>query len=391
MRMRIALLLFVVACSCLAEPPGRAGYLGARLADVESGVQLARVLPDTPATKAGLITGDVIVGVGTAADFADKLRQAGAGARLEIEVLRGGERKTIAVTLGVHPRVLLEQPDTSPGMLAVKTTRDLSYFSGEGVAHERHKLNLFAPVTKGPFPVVLWIHAGAWSYGDRSGETALAMRFAERGIGFAAMSYRLSSKFWNDPSAPKEGVRHPAHAEDCALAFAWLRKRYPGRALFLSGHSCGAHLAALLAMDPRYLKRHGLELEEIRGVVAIGGAYDLIKYHAALAGPDGLGKEKADAHLNWIFGDTREVWVEASPATYLAGCTMPMVIVGEKGMGMRIYHEDFRVAVKEAGVASIRFVEADDRTHGQSTPFMSRKQPDPVRDRMIEFVREHSR
>jgi hypothetical protein len=58
---------------------------------------------------------------------------------------------------------------------------------------------------------------------------------------------------------------------------------------------------------------------------------------------------------------------------------------------MRIYHEDFRSAVKEAGVTSIRFVEADDRTHGQSTPFMSRKQPDAVRDMMIEFVREQSR
>jgi acetyl esterase/lipase len=325
------------------------------------------------------------------AEFTAKLREAGAGARLELAVLRGGETKTFVVTLGVHPRVLLESPDTSPGMLAVRTTRDLSYFSGEGVAHERHKLNLFEPVTDEQFPVVLWIHAGAWSYGDRSDETALAMRFAERGIGFAAISYRLSSKFWNDPSAPKEGVKHPAHAEDCALAFAWLRKRYPGRPLLLSGHSCGAHLAALLAMDPRYLKRHGLALEEIRGVVAIGGAYDLVKYHAALAGDGGLGKEKADAHLTWIFGDGEEQWVQASPATYLAGCRMPMVIVGEKGMGMRIYHEDFRAAVSGAGVTSIRFVEADDRTHGQSTPFMSRKEPDPVRDMMIEFVRARSR
>ncbi|MHC4931751.1 MAG: alpha/beta hydrolase [Planctomycetota bacterium] len=389
--MRTASLLAFMLSLCSAQSPKHAGYLGARLADVESGVQLARVLPDTPAAKAGLLTGDVIVGVGKMAEFAEKLRRAGAGAELELEVLRGDEKRTIVVTLGIHPRVLLEQPDTSPGMLAVKATRDLSYFSGEGVVHERHRLNLFEPVTEEPFPVVLWIHAGAWSYGDRSGETALAMRFAERGIGFAAMSYRLSSKFWNDPSAPKEGVRHPAHAEDCAMAFAWLRKRYPGRALFLSGHSCGAHLAALLAMDSRYVRRHGLELKEIRGVVAIGGAYDLVKYHATLAGPDGLGKEKADAHLGWIFGETREGWVQASPATYLAGCTMPMVIVGEKGAGMRIYHEDFRSAVKEAGVTSIRFVEADDRTHGQSTPFMSRKQPDAVRDMMIEFVREQSR
>ena len=276
-------------------------------------------------------------------------------------------------------------------MLAVTVTRDHSYFSGDGVAHERHKLNLFVPQADTPFPIVLWIHAGAWSYGDRSRETALAMRFAERGVGFAAMSYRLSSRFWNDPSAPKAGVKHPAHIHDCAMAFAWLRKKYPGHPLFVAGHSCGAHLGALLAVDPRYLKAHGLGIDSIKGVVAIGGAYDLIKYHQVLAngveGEQGLGKDKAYAHLAWIFGDTHEHWVQASPTTYLAGCKMPMLIVGEKGPGMRRYHEDFRAAVKQAGVTSIRFYEADDRTHGQSTPFMSRKQSDPVRDMMIEFVR----
>ena len=40
-------------------------------------------------------------------------------------------------------------------------------------------------------------------------------------------------------------------------------------------------------MDPRYLKRYDLGLDEVRGVVAIGGAYDMVKYHAALAGENG--------------------------------------------------------------------------------------------------------
>ena len=95
------------------------------LADVEAGVKLERVFPDTPAAKAGLESGDVVVGVGTAAEFARKLKESGAGAKLELDVLRNGEKKKIVITLGVHPRVLLEQPDTSPGMLAVKVTRDL--------------------------------------------------------------------------------------------------------------------------------------------------------------------------------------------------------------------------------------------------------------------------
>ncbi|MFI5403329.1 MAG: alpha/beta hydrolase, partial [Planctomycetota bacterium] len=279
--------------------------------------------------------------------------------------------------------------------LPVTVERDLSYVLGDAPPHERHKLDLFLPRVDGPCPIVLWIHAGAWSYGERARETALAMRFAERGVGFAAMSYRLSSRVWNEPAAPKEGFRHPAHAEDCAMAFAWLSKRFPESPLFLSGHSCGAHLAALLALDPSYLAKHGLGVAEIRGVIAIGGGYDLVKYHAILAdgldGEPGLGKERADAHLKWIFGDTEADWVAASPTTWLKGCKTPMLVVAEREPSMRRYTSDFEDAVKGAGVTSIRFRYAEDRTHGESSPLMSRKAADPVRDEAIGFVREHAR
>jgi acetyl esterase/lipase len=179
------------------------------------------------------------------------------------------------------------------------------------------------------------------------------------------------------------------------MAFAWLRKRFPESPLFLSGHSCGAHLAALLALDPRYLAKHGLRVAEIRGVVAIGGGYDLVKYHAILAngldGEPGLGEERADAHLKWIFGDTEADWVAASPTTYLTGCRVPMLVIAEREPSMRRYTRDFEDAARAAGVASIRFRYAEDRTHGESSPLMSRKAPDPVRDEVIAFVRELAR
>jgi acetyl esterase/lipase len=396
--MRSLLTLLSTAAFVLAAP---AGYFGARLADhAEGGAVLVRVFPDTPAARAGLRDGDVVVkfgdaAIGSAADLGSQIRARGAGTEVEVAIVRDGERQVVKLTLGVHPRVLLEQPDTSPGMKPVEIERDLSYVVGDAEAHERHKLNLFVPKGEEKFPIVLWIHAGAWSYGDRAGDTALAMRFAERGVGFAPMSYRLSSRVWNEPGAPTEGFKHPAHAEDCAMAFAWLRRRFPGHPLFLSGHSCGAHLSALLAMDPRYLGKHGLELDEIRGVIAIGGGYDLVKYHDILAngigGQGGLGKEKADAHFRWIFGETKEQWIAASPVTYLEGSKVPMLIVAEKEPSMKRYTRDFEEAVDEAGIDTIRFLYMEDRTHGQSTPFMSRKAPDPVRDAAIAFIRERAR
>jgi len=45
--------------------------------------------------------------------------------------------------------------------------------------------------------------------------------------------------------------------------------------IYLSGHSAGAHLAALLALDDKYLKKFGLDRAAIRGVIAMSGIYDV--------------------------------------------------------------------------------------------------------------------
>ena len=67
-----------------------------------------------------------------------------------------------------------------------------------------------------------------------------------------------------------------------------------------------------------------------------------------------------------------------------------MLIVAETEPSMKRYTKDYEEAVKAKGVTSITFLYATDRTHGQSSPLMSRKAPDPVRDAAIRFVREHA-
>ena len=392
----LTLLLCAVAAAQATGPSKQRGFFGAEFRPGEGGVLLHRVVPNSPAANAGLKPGDILTRIGdTPIDalpaLGKILRASTEGTKLKLQIRRSTATVKVTITLGIHPRILLEQPDTSEGMLPVVIQRDLPYGLGDAKPHERHKLNLFVPKIDTNLPIMLWIHAGAWSFGDRKNETALAMRFAERGIGFAPMSYRLSSKVWSDPKASKEGVLHPAHAEDCAMAFAWLRKRFPKNPLFVGGHSCGAHLAVLMAMDPRYLRKHGLELSEIKGAFAPGGAYDLVKYHDLLTnglnGEPGMGKERADAHLRWIFGENKEQWIAASPVTYLAGCKMPMLIVAEKGAAMTRYTKDFDVAVKAANVSSIRFLYLRDRGHGETTQMMARKSPDPLRAAVIEFMR----
>ena len=63
---------------------------------------------------------------------------------------------------------------------------------------------------------------------------------------------------------------HPAHVEDAAHAVAWARTHaaeYGGdpQKLFVIGHSAGAYLAALLALDPEYLAAYQMSAKDLKG------------------------------------------------------------------------------------------------------------------------------
>jgi arylformamidase len=145
----------------------------------------------------------------------------------------------------------------------------ISYTEGAPADADKHKLDLYLPRDKKNFPVLVFVHGGAWRSGDRSQYQALGERFARAGIGVAIPSYRLM------PQNP-----HPAQIEDLAAAFAWVVRnisQHGGDAsrIYLSGHSAGAHLAALLALDEKYLKKFDLTPNAIRAVIAMSGIYDV--------------------------------------------------------------------------------------------------------------------
>jgi acetyl esterase/lipase len=111
-------------------------------------------------------------------------------------------------------------------------------------------------------------------------------------------------------------VQHPAHARDVAAAVAWLYRHAteyggdPAR-LTLIGHSAGAHLAALVALDPSYLAEQGLSAAVIQRVVGIAGTgYDLdARYAATPLAPV----------LNTVFGTDTSQWALAAPLRYVTG------------------------------------------------------------------------
>jgi acetyl esterase/lipase len=151
----------------------------------------------------------------------------------------------------------------------VKAVKNISYVEGAPQDAGKHQLDLYLPTDKTNFPVMFFVHGGAWRNGDRSLYPALANRFAKLGIGVVIPSYRL---------APKNP--HPAQIEDVAAAFAWTVRNIsehggdPSR-IFVAGHSAGGHLVSLLALNPAYLARHDLKPGAIRGVMSLSGVYDV--------------------------------------------------------------------------------------------------------------------
>ncbi|MCE9566524.1 MAG: alpha/beta hydrolase [Planctomycetes bacterium] len=199
-----------------------------------------------------------------------------------------------------------EAPAPRPVGFAVEKHKNIVYRAGPDSEKERHTLDVYVPKGKKDFPVVLFVHGGAWKWGDKSLYAGIGDAFAARGIGMVICNYRLSPK-----------VQHPAHVEDVAAAFAWTADniaKYSGnvKELFVCGHSAGGHLVSLVATDPSYLKAEKHSPTEIAGVISISGVYKI--YHTEKVFLEPFGKDET-------------ICLKASPLTHVAGKHPPFLIV----------------------------------------------------------------
>lgn len=154
--------------------------------------------------------------------------------------------------------------------------RGLAY--GEG---PRQTLDVYQPLNAAadPAPVVVFFYGGAWSSGHRDYYPFVGEALTGLGYVVVVPDYRVYPD-----------VRFPDFVADAAAAVGWVEAhigRYGGDRdrIVLMGHSAGAHIAAMLAADDRYLRAAGVERGRIRGVIGLAGpyAFDPMRFHTTRA------------------------------------------------------------------------------------------------------------
>lgn len=145
-------------------------------------------------------------------------------------------------------------------------TADLAYGDGE-----RDKLDIYQPEgVVANAPLVVYFYGGGWSDGSKEEFEFVASSLTKAGLVVAIPDYRLFPD-----------VVFPAFVEDGARATAWAienAERFGADRgkVFLMGHSAGAQIAALLALDESYLAPHGIETQNLTGLIGLSGPYDFL-------------------------------------------------------------------------------------------------------------------
>ncbi len=148
----------------------------------------------------------------------------------------------------------------------VRVWRDIAYAPGP-----RGMMDLYAPHdAPAGLPVVVFFYGGAWQSGERGDYHFAAASLARRGLLVAVPDYRVYP-----------AVQFPAFVADAAAATAAVLRRAAewggdARRVVVMGHSAGAYLAAMLALNPRFLHAAGASRDQLAGWIGLAGPYDFL-------------------------------------------------------------------------------------------------------------------
>lgn len=205
----------------------------------------------------------------------------------------------------------------------------------------RQQLDIFIPekvVTRSP--VVVFFYGGGWKRGQKGSYGFVGHSLSSKGYITVIPDYRLYPE-----------VTFPAFVHDGAKVLAWVYENVEQarNGVVVMGHSAGAHIAAMLALDQRYLEQTGKPASIIRGMIGLAGPYGFNPLEYRSTRP--------------IFAEV-DVIESAMPITYACSAKTPLLLF--HGVDDRVVIPENSKALKRrvcecAGNAD--YVELDDIGH----------------------------
>lgn len=265
-----------------------------------------------------------------------------------------------AASLPVRCQTPTDIPQPSEGDL-LKIWHNLSYVPGS--KDVRQKLDIAVPAKNGPYPIVVWIHGGAWLHGSK--ENPPVQPLLQHGYAVASINYRLSSQ------AP-----FPAQIQDCKTAIRFLRanaKQFnidPTR-IGVWGMSAGGHLVAMLATTSGVKEFEGIGYNNVSSAVQAASDYcgpaDLASIESQTKGPQWkIRFEDPNSPMHILLA--RDVRVErlnwASPTTYVSAGDAPLQIIhGENDDVVPIAQSDILFKLAKGAKLSSEYTKVPGATH----------------------------
>lgn len=198
--------------------------------------------------------------------------------------------------------------------------RDLEFAK---VGEQSLLLDLYIPTDRTtPPPVVIWLHGGAWQWGDKQHNPLRWL--ALEGYAIVTVDYRLSGT-----------ATFPAAIHDCKAVVRWLRANqdrygFDARRVVAAGSSAGGHLATLLGVTNGHAQLEGTvgphldQSSEVHAIIDYFGPADLTAYQ------DREGKDLTSAVALFIGNNPWEVPELArlaSPLFHLDAQDPPILIL----------------------------------------------------------------
>ncbi|WP_245318828.1 alpha/beta hydrolase [Consotaella salsifontis] len=157
-------------------------------------------------------------------------------------------------------------------------------------------------------PLVVFLYGGSWDSGSKDLYFFVGQSLASANIAVAIPDYRLYPD-----------TVFPGFVKDAARAVATVHRALGegqylpegDHPLFLMGHSAGAEIAGLVALDGSYLRAEGADPSKIAGFIGLAGPYDFLPL-------------KEERYRRIFPAATR---AQSQPINYVSRASPPMLLI----------------------------------------------------------------